>query len=96
MGELLEYSRTQADQGRRRLVVDMAAVSRCDGDGLTGLEELVAGWCGIPVNVVGARWSQFLPALLAVDNECLTTERERVRALVAPSGAQTASTTPSR
>jgi ABC-type transporter Mla MlaB component len=82
VGELLDHSRREAEQGRRRLVIDMSAVRRCDHDGLAGLEELVEGWCGLPVQVINARWSQFLPALLAADVECLTAERERVRALV--------------
>jgi hypothetical protein len=82
VGELLDYSRREAEHGRHRLVVDMAAVRRCDHDGLTGLEELVEGWCGIPVRVINAQWSQFLPALLTADVDCLTAERERVRALV--------------
>jgi hypothetical protein len=81
-GELLEYCRGLAEQGWRWALIDMSAVAECDLDGLLGLSEVHAGGCGLPVRVIGARWSQFLPALHATGVGDLPALRDRIRALV--------------
>lgn len=85
---------------RSRLVIDLTAVTGCDIDGLVGLAEFAAG--PRRARVVGARWAQFLPALLAVDYGGLAAERDRVRALIDPAAghdrapARAATPTPAR
>ena len=86
VGDLVGYCRGLATQGRHHLAVDMAGVVGCDHEGLVGLGELAAGSSGLMVRLVGARWSQFLPALLAVAVADLDAERDRVRAVLGTGG----------
>lgn len=90
VAELIRYCEALAERGHRRLVIDMTAVSGCDHDGLLGLDQLAEGWCGLATRVAGARWSQFLPALLAVEVGELASERARVRALIDPPAGRVA------
>lgn len=88
VSELSGHCREQAGQGNRRaMVLDLAAVSDCDLAGLLGLAELAQGWCGLPVRVRGARWSQFLLAIQAVGLGEVSETRNRIRVLVHPQPA---------
>lgn len=80
--ELLGYCRGLAEQGRRQVVIDMSAVAECDLNGLVGLNEVHAGRFGLPTRVIGARWSQFLPALQAAGLRDVPEVRDQIRTLV--------------
>jgi hypothetical protein len=80
--ELVVHCRRLTEQGWRRLLIDIRAVSACDDAAVAGLTELREGWCGLHTEVVGARWAQFLPAVQAVPYREVVEVRRAIRALL--------------
>lgn len=80
--ELVEHCRRLSEQGWRRLVIDVHAVTACDDPGLAGLVELHQGRSGLEVTVVGARWSQFMPALQAAPYRAVVDVQRAIRTLL--------------
>jgi ABC-type transporter Mla MlaB component len=52
--ELVVHCRRLTEQGWRRLLIDISAVSACDDAAVAGLTELREGWYGLHAEVVGA------------------------------------------
>lgn len=81
VAELRDQCSRLADGGRRRVVVDASAVSRCDRDGLSGLRELQDGCSGLNVDPVAFRWGQFLALLQATPLDELNAVHADIRVL---------------
>lgn len=82
VAELLEHCRGLAEQGWRRVVIDASGVTGCDRAGLRGLLELQQGRSDLDVELTGACWSQFFPALQATPLAEITATHQRIRALL--------------
>jgi ABC-type transporter Mla MlaB component len=79
---LAAQCRELAEKGWTRIVLDSTAVTGCDRAGLAGLAALAHGCDGPAVEVIGARWTQFRPALRAASGHELDRARADIRALL--------------
>ncbi|HEY2190821.1 MAG TPA: STAS domain-containing protein [Actinomycetospora sp.] len=90
--ELRRALRAAVDEGATGVVLDIAAVQRCDREGLLELARLrgrdaVCRAC--IVDVVGARWTQFVSVLSADPPLLLETTRALIRELRRPHVVET-------